>query len=161
MAMSVSVKVEIITVRSSDDIAAVRDIFMAYLSFIENYLGQSLGFQNTEEEFKTFPDMYRALFLARIDGVALGACGIKAFAPEIAELKRLYVLPSGRGHNLGLRLTQAAIAYSKKDGFDKMYLDTDPGLLHANTIYEHLGFTDIERYYGNPMGCSRYMALTL
>jgi len=102
MAMSVSVKVEIITVRSSDDIAAVRDIFMAYLSFIE-----------------------------------------------------------GRGHNLGLRLTQAAIAYSKKDGFDKMYLDTDPGLLHANTIYEHLGFNDIERYYGNPMGCSRYMALTL
>ncbi len=161
MAMSDSVKVEIIAAQTADDIAAVRDVFIAYLAFIEDYLGQSLGFQNTNEEFKTFPDMYRALFLARIDGEAVGACGIKAFAADIAELKRLYVLPTGRGHNLGERLTQAAIEYSKAEGFEKMYLDTDPGLIHANKIYERLGFTDIERYYGNPMGCSRYMALTL
>ena len=42
-----------------------------------------------------------------------------------------------------------------------MYLDTDRGLTHANKIYEGLGFIDIERYYDNPMGCSRYMALKL
>jgi len=42
-----------------------------------------------------------------------------------------------------------------------MYLDTDPGLKQANIIYDNLGFQDIERYYDNPMGCSRYMALTL
>lgn len=161
MAMSVSVRGEIIAAKSSNDITAVRDIFIAYLDFIENYLGQSLGFQNTADEFKTFPDMYEALFLARIDGAVVGACGIKAFKPHIAELKRLYVLPSGRGHNFGERLTRAAITYSKDQGFEKVYLDTDPGLIHANGIYERLGFTDIKRYYGNPMGCSRYMALTL
>lgn len=161
MVMSVSVKVEILTARSDKDIASVRDIFLAYLKFIEAYLGQSLGFQNTQDEFKTFPDMYRALFIARMGNTPVGACGIKAFKPHIAELKRLYVLPEGRGHNLGERLTRAAIEYSKDQGFEKMYLDTDPGLTHANNIYERLGFTDIERYYGNPMGCSRYMALTL
>ena len=161
MAMSVFVKIEITRAAAPEDIQAVRDIFIAYLEFIEDYLGQSLSFQNTEAEFKTFPDMYRALFLARIDGLAVGACGIKAFKPEIAELKRLYVMPSGRGHNLGERLTVRAIEFSKKEGFEKMYLDTDPGLTHANAVYERLGFTDIERYYGNPMGCSRYMALTL
>lgn len=161
MAMSAFVKVEISRAQTPADVAEVRDIFIAYLEFIEDYLGQSLDFQNTDEEFKTFPDMYRALFLARIDGVAAGACGVKAFTPEIAELKRLYVLPQGRGHQLGERLTHAAIDFSKASSFEKMYLDTDPGLVHANAIYERLGFSDIERYYGNPMGCSRYMALTL
>lgn len=152
---------EVITAVSEEDIAAVRQIFLDYIVFIEDYLGQSLGFQKTDEEFKTFPAMYRALFLAKVDGVPVGACGIKAFKPDIAELKRLYVLPAGRGHKLGERLTLAAIQHSKAKGFEAMYLDTDPGLTHANQIYERLGFADIERYYGNPMGCSRYMALTL
>lgn len=144
---------------AAQEIDAVREIFLKYITFIEDYLGQSIGFQNTDEEFKTFPAMYRALFIARVDGQPVGACGLKAFAPDISELKRLYVLPAGRGHNLGERLTQAAIDYSAQNGFTKMYLDTDPGLVHANSIYERLGFTDIPRYYGNPMGCSRYMQL--
>ncbi len=144
-----------------DDVKHVRQIFLDYIAFIEDYLGQSIGFQNTDEEFKTFPAMYRALFLATLEGTPVGACGVKAFQPNIAELKRLYVLPSGRGHGFGQRLITAAVDFSKDSGFEKMYLDTDPGLIHANAIYEGLGFTDIERYYGNPMGCSRYMALDL
>ena len=46
-------------------------------------------------------------------------------------------------------------------GYSQMFLDTDPGLTHANSVYEALGFEDIDRYYDNPMGCSRYMALKL
>lgn len=143
------------------DIAHVRQIFLDYIAFIEDYLGQSIGFQNTDEEFKTFPAMYQALFLATIDGQPVGACGVKAFKPHISELKRLYVLPAGRGNKFGEQLIQSAIDFSKRAGFETMYLDTDPGLTHANNIYEAFGFTDIDRYYGNPMGCSRYMALEL
>ena len=151
----------IIQAIAPDDVQCVRQIFLDYIAFIEDYLGQSIGFQNTDEEFKTFPAMYRALFLATLDGTPVGACGVKAFQPNIAELKRLYVLPAGRGHGFGQRLINSAIDFSKTSGFEKMYLDTDPGLTHANSIYEALGFTDIDRYYGNPMGCSRYMALNL
>ena len=152
---------EIYEATSSSDIAAVKDIFIKYIRFIEDYLGQSIGFQNTDEEFKTFPDMYRALFIAKLDGVPVGACGVKAFKPDISELKRLYVLPEGRGHKIGERLTRKAIEFSKDAGFNQMYLDTDRGLTHANAIYEAFGFKDIDRYYENPMGCSRYMALSL
>ena len=42
-----------------------------------------------------------------------------------------------------------------------MLLDTNRDLVAANAIYEKLGFTDIEKYYDNPLGCSRYMALDL
>lgn len=149
----------IIEVKTAEDTAYVRDLFLAYIQFIEEFLGQNLDFQNTKEEFETFPQMYAGLFLAILDDVPVGACGLKAFAPNISELKRLYVAPAGRGHAIGESLVHAAISFSVRNGFESMYLDTDPGLRHANRIYEKLGFVDIDRYYDNPMGCSRYMAL--
>ena len=91
----------------------------------------------------------------------MAACGLKPFKPGICELKRLYCRPNGRGHNLGLKLTETTIIEARQQGYKQIYLDTDPGLTHANAIYEALGFADIERYYDNPMGCSRYMALKL
>lgn len=157
--MSSAVTIEI--VHLADDIAAVKAIFLEYLAFIENYLGETLDFQGTEKEFADFPKTYDALFLAKINGKPVGACGLKPFETDICELKRLYCRPDGRGHQLGLKLTQATITEARNQGYQKIYLDTDRGLTHANSIYEALGFKDIERYYDNPMGCSRYMALAL
>lgn len=147
--------------QSSADIAAVKAIFLEYMDFIESYLGESLNFQGTEKEFADFPNTYDALFIAKVNGTPVAACGLKPFKPGICELKRLYCRPNGRGHGLGRQLTQAAIQHARETGYLEMFLDTDPGLTHANNVYETLGFTDIERYYDNPMGCSRYMALTL
>jgi len=152
--------IDIIKAQSGADIAAVKQIFLEYLTFIENFLGQSLDFQDTDTEFLTFPKAYETLWLAKLGGDPVAACGVKNFKPGICELKRLYCRPKGRGHQLGLKLTEAAINFARQSGYAQMYLDTDPGLTQANMIYEHLGFQDIERYYDNPM-CSRYMALTL
>lgn len=146
---------------SDQDIAAVKAIFLEYLDFIEKFLGQSLGFQGTDKEFADFPQIYDALLLAKLDGQPVAACGVKPFKPAICELKRLYCRPAGRGYNFGLKLTEAAITQARTLGYSEMYLDTDRGLTHANAVYEGLGFTDIDRYYDNPMGCSRYMALSL
>ncbi len=143
------------------EIAAVKSIFLEYLEFIEDFLCQPLDFQGTEAEFSTFPAVYDFLLLAKIDAQPVAACGVKNFKPGISELKRLYARPEGRGHNLGERLTVAAMEESRRRGYQDMYLDTDPGLTHANRIYEKLGFTDIPRYYENPMGCSRYMKISL
>ncbi|WP_371396555.1 GNAT family N-acetyltransferase [Fretibacter rubidus] len=154
-------QISIINAKTKDDIAAVKAVFIDYMAFIEDYLGQSLCFQGTDAEFATFPDIYDALLLVRLDGEAVAACGIKPFKPGICELKRLYCRPAGRGHRLGQRLTERAISQAKTLGYSQMFLDTDAGLTHANKIYEALGFKDIDRYYDNPMGCSRYMALDL
>lgn len=157
MASSVTIDIA----QSADDIAAVKAIFLEYMAFIEDYLGESLGFQGTEKEFADFPNTYDALLLAKINGEPMAACGLKPFKTGICELKRLYCRPNGRGHQLGLKLTDATIIKARHHGYKEMYLDTDPGLTHANAVYEALGFKDIERYYDNPMGCSRYMALKL
>ena len=145
---------------SPDDVAAVRGLFLDYLRFIEDYLGQSLGFQGTEREFADFPQTYHALWLGDVDGRPAGAVGLKQFDETRAELKRLYVRPEGRGAGLGEALCRACIEDATRRGYRTLLLDTDPGLVHANAIYERLGFTDIARYYDNPMD-SRFMALEL
>jgi len=78
----------------------------------------------------------------------------------ICELKRLYCRPDGRGHGLGYKVTRAAMVFAKEFGYKEIYLDTDHGLIHANSVYERLRFKDIEKYYDNPMD-SRFMARSL
>ena len=152
--------VHIIEAATANDIAAVRALFLEYLKFVESYLGQDLSFQGTEKEFADFPQTYDALFLATLNGEPVAACGLKPFKPGICELKRLYCKPAARGHGLGLTLSQATIKKARAIGYAKIYLDTDHGLIHANAVYEALGFKDIEKYYDNPMD-SRFMWLAL
>jgi len=153
-------KIEIIRAINSEDTAAVRAIFLEYLQFVEHYLGQDLSFQGTQKEFADFPQTYDALFLAMLDGKPVAACGLKPFKSKICELKRLYCRPAARGYGLGLKLSQAALIEARSLGYKHIYLDTDHGLIHANSIYEKLGFQDIEKYYDNPMD-SRFMGLEL
>lgn len=150
----------ILLAESPEHIAQVKALFLDYLRFIETYLGQSLSFQGTEREFADFPHTYDALWVAHLDDQPVGAVGLKPFDGQTAELKRLWVDPSARGHSLGERLCAICIQGAKAQGYTRLLLDTDSGLTHANAIYEKLGFSDIERYYDNPMD-SRFMALDL
>ncbi|MEP1229202.1 MAG: GNAT family N-acetyltransferase [Litorimonas sp.] len=158
--MSLHPNVQITLANSPEDIQAVKSIFTEYLTFIEAYLGQSLSFQGTQTEFADFPHTYDALYLAKIDGKPVAACGVKPFDTEVCELKRLYCRPDGRGNGLGLKLTQKAMQFAKAFGYKDMYLDTDHGLYHANTVYQALGFQDIDKYYDSPMD-SRFMSCNL
>lgn len=152
--------VSIIRAETSEDIAAVRAIFLEYLQFVESYLGQDLSFQGTVKEFADFPQTYDALFLGLRGDAPVAACGLKPFKPGICELKRLYCRPAARGLGLGLKLCKAALLEARELGYKHIYLDTDHGLTHANAVYETLGFQDIEKYYDNPMD-SRFMGLAL
>jgi len=146
--------------KTDADTAAVKQLFLDYLEFVEDFLGESLGFQKTDEEFTSFPAFYDTLYLAKLDNVPVAACGLKPFKDDICELKRLYCRPEGRGHGLGQKLIELCLKDAKDKNYTKIYLDTDHGLVHANSIYEALGFKDIERYYDNPME-SRFMARDL
>ena len=145
---------------TDDETGAVRALFLDYLRFIEAYLGQSLDFQDTEREFADFPHTYHALWLAELDGRAVGAVGLKPFDAARGELKRLWVAPEARGHGLGEALCRACVEAARARGYRALLLDTDRGLVHANAVYERLGFADVPRYYDNPMD-SRFMSLDL
>ncbi len=147
---------------SPDDIAAVRRLFLAYAQSLDF----SLCFQGFDEELAGLPGKYAAdsrgaLLLAKVDGQAVGVVGLRDLGDGVAEMKRLYIDPAGRGHNFGRALTDAVLAEARRFGYRALRLDTFPSMVAANRIYDTLGFRDIPPYYDNPLPGARYREIDL
>lgn len=126
---------------------------------VEEYgasLGVDLSFQDFAREISTFPGEYvppaGALLVGEIDGAIAGCVAVRPFEPPtIAELKRLYVRPSRRGHGLGRALTESALESARRAGYRRVRLDTLPGMEAARQIYRDMGFREIAAYRHNPI----------
>jgi ribosomal protein S18 acetylase RimI-like enzyme len=145
-----------------DDLAAVRRLFTAYAQSLDF----SLCFQGFDEELAGLPGKYApaergALLLAKLDGKAVGVVGLRDLGDGVAEMKRLYIDPAGRGHNFGRGLAEAILAEARRFGYRAIRLDTMPSMVAANRIYDALGFRDIPPYYDNPLPGARYRELKL
>jgi putative acetyltransferase len=143
--------VEIFQAISSEDIEAARAIFREY----EQWLGMSLCFQSFEEELADLPGKYAApsgrLYLARINGEAVGCIALRKLDEGICEMKRLYLRESARGRGVGVTLIEKIIEDAIEIGYDRMRLDTYPPKMgKAVSLYEAHGFYAIPPYYHNP-----------
>jgi carbonic anhydrase len=76
--------------------------------------------------------------------VAMG--GLRRSEDGIAELKRVYVRPAGRGHRLGEALATRLVADARAFGYRSIRLDTLPFMNSAQALYETMGFTDCAPY---------------
>ncbi|WP_428673790.1 GNAT family N-acetyltransferase [Roseibium sp.] len=135
------------------DLDAVRTLFRAYV----DWLGIDLSYQGFEEELAGLPGKYArpqgALFLARAtDGAVLGCAGFRPFGPGGAcEMKRLYVLPEGRGRGVGAALVDTVLTAAVDAGYREMLLDTLPSMTGAIRLYKGAGFDEIPAYYNTPI----------
>lgn len=134
-------------------------------TLIEEYaaaLGVDLCFQNFSEEISNLSKMYGpphgCLLLARANGEAVGCVAVRNQSGTTCEMKRLYVKPKYRGARLGRRLAEIAIRNAQQLGYARMVLDTLPSMTEARSLYESLGFREIEGYYQNPRNGVRYLA---
>ena len=87
------------------------------------------------------------MYLIYYDGALAGCVGMKPSDEESAELKRLYLRPAFRGHNLGEQMLMRIMEDARAAGYRRLRLDTLPALRTALSLYRRIGFHEIDPYY--------------
>jgi putative acetyltransferase len=154
--------IELIHVESGPDIDQIRVLFLEYARSLDF----SLCFQSFDRELRELPGPYGLpdgrLILCRFDHALAGCIALKKLDHGVCEMKRLYVRPEFRGHQLGLKLATHLIDEARRAGYVRMRLDTIPDAMsHAVSLYRSLGFKDIPPYYNNPLPQALYLELKL
>lgn len=129
------------------DLQAIRELFAEYAGAV----AEPCCFEGFERELAGLPGEYAppAGRLLLADGAA-GCVALRRLAVDTAEMKRLYVRPAFRGHGLGRRLTEAAIAAAREGGCSRLVLDSLPKLREAIALYRSLGFREVPPYLPQP-----------
>lgn len=148
-----------------DDLALLYQEYNELLLKTDPDFAPCLAMQNFDREIEDLPIKYappQSMLLIVYEGNLPAACvGIKYFAPGICELKRMYVRPAFRGRGLGRQLCEMMFREARQRDYDKMYLDTMPGLISAVEMYRRLGFYEIAKYYPNPAENVLYLCYDL
>jgi putative acetyltransferase len=153
--------IEVIEDANGTDLAPAAELIREYAGT----LGIDLSFQNFEAELGNLGGVYGppkgSLLLARDGAKYAGCVALREFKGADCEMKRLYVRADFRGTGTGRALVEASIAKALGLGYQRIVLDTLPGMLAALSLYRSLGFEDTEPYYPNPVTGARYMMLRL
>jgi GNAT superfamily N-acetyltransferase len=85
------------------------------------------------------PDAGR-LWIAEDEGAMLGSIAITRDSDSLARLRWFLIRRSARGQGLGRRLLDAALAYARERGFERVELETFSELRTAARLYGEAGF---------------------
>jgi GNAT superfamily N-acetyltransferase len=120
-----------------------------------------LNFQDVDRELEEIDIEYNlpagALVLVYDGDKAIACAGVRKIDDRIAELKRMFVDPAYRGHQLGMQLLQAALAEARQLGYRSIRLDTVPDMHAAIKLYTAAGFYKIDPYRFNPIPGAIFM----
>jgi len=97
------------------------------------------------------------MLIARINGRPVGCVMVRKLDDTTCEMKRLFVSPDARGHNIGRKLCERLMSLSAERGYRIMRLDT--GIRHDEAIplYQSLGFHMREPYYDCPADVAAFL----
>lgn len=88
--------------------------------------------------------------LAYADSEPVGTGALREREPGVAEIKRMYVLPTYRGAGIAGRMLEELERRARARGFKAIRLDTHDRLNEAVGMYRGAGFREISDYNSNP-----------
>ena len=137
-----------ITVRTeaADSLVAVRLVEAMVAEMEELYVlppGSGLG---TSADFAPPGGTFLVLYAG---GRPVAGGGVMRDEDGVAEIKRMFVLPSARGRGHGRRVLDELEAAAAELGYRRLRLDTAQSLTTAIALYRGAGYRDIPDYNGN------------
>lgn len=159
---------EVNLVSAYNDPETIGILFREYTEMLiegEPVFQKYLELQNYEAELTHLEEKYGMpevrLYLAYLDGKAVGCVGLRKLQEGQCECKRLYVRPAFRGKSIGKQLMSRILQDAKEIGYREMLLDTLPFLESALGLYRQIGFREIPAYNDSPVETTIYMKLDL
>lgn len=153
-----------ITIRpilKADNAAIALIIRQTLEEFNANKPGTVYTDTTTDYLFELFQSSKRSIyFITELNGKIGGGAGIfptPDLPDGVCELVKMYLSKEMRGAGLGRLMIDRCLEAAKKNGFNKVYLETMPELKMAVKIYEKLGF----KYLSSPMGKSGHCDCTI
>ena len=145
-----------ITQATEHDLASVRSLYLEYLQWlipsVEEVWGVRIEVTPADvadrdlAAVQQFMPPTGRLLLASDETSVIGCACVRTIRPSLAEIKRVYVRPSGRGRGTARALIQTIIADLRGAGYRSIRLDTGTFMTAAQKLYRSLGFADIEPY---------------
>jgi GNAT superfamily N-acetyltransferase len=136
----------IVPARSATELISAAALFRAYAAA----LPVDLAPQGFSQELDSLPGVYGppggALLLAKRGDHVLGCIALKALAPGVAEIKRLFVRPQARKLGVGNALVAAIVEAARTLGYGEVKLDTLEEMQGAIALYKASGFAPIPPY---------------
>ncbi|SRR5258706_3101885 len=106
---------------------------------------QSLPTDDTEWRFPL-----GAFLVASVDGEPVACGAVKAIAPGIGYMKRMWVAGTARGLGLGRRMLAALETQAVELGFTTLRLETHRALAEAIRLYRSSGYEEVAPFNTEP-----------
>ena len=149
-------------IEPGDNQALAKVIRTALAEFGANKPGTVYFDPTTDALYELFRTPGSFYYVATIDEVIVGGCGIfptENLPQGTCELVKLYLAKEARGTGLGKQLMEISLSWAKENGYTKVYLESMPELAKAVSIYEKVGFKALDHPLGNSghCGCDIWM----
>ena len=149
-----SVKVSIIIASSEVDFEAARDLCRDWVKWQVKAFPEKkdiilkafepVEYANTLTNLSTIHARPKgAILLATLNKKYVGCVMYHELIPKTAEIKRLFVRESARGHGVGHLLLTEMFEFMKNDGYERTQFNSARFLTHARHLYEKAGFQEI------------------
>ena len=85
-----------------------------------------------------------AILIALYEGDPVGSVALIPYDESTLELAKMAVSPTVQGKGIGLALGEAALERAVEMGFQRLYLESNTVLSPAISLYEKLGFSELD-----------------
>jgi GNAT superfamily N-acetyltransferase len=140
---------------SVDQLTIVAELLREYAEWVTSLFADgehAPTFRALHQDLSTLPGIYAPpagrLLFATLDGRPAGCVCLKPRGEDVCEMKRLYVRPAFRGHDIGRKLVLRLLDEARRTGYRRMVLDSHLAMKTAHALYESAGF----RYTSAPAG---------
>lgn len=149
-------------IQAKDNAAIAKIIRDSLLEFGAAKPGTVFFDESTDHLCEAFTQKRSIYFIIEKDNEIAGGAGIfptEGLPVNTAELVKMYIAKKFRGNGYGQTLLEKCMDEARKEGYEKLYLESMPELTNAIAMYDKNGFTPIRAPMGNSghTGCDVWM----